>query len=273
MDCSLLCSSVYGILQARILEWVAIPFFRGSSQARDRSLVSWIAGRFFTIWATGETLQLFLVRWISLLLIHILYFPLSVVDFYDSHTCDMWNRESESHSVVSDSLWHHGLYSPWNSQGQNTGVCSLSLFQGIFPTQGSNPGLLHCRQILNQLSHKGSLIFEIKWLQILKHTSKTYYQISLHHIFYISKSKHRKCRNWIHSSNIFQYKSQFLSKANEGLIVEACKKKMLPKLCIGFFIFMDSRKAFYWENVKLINLIFNTSCACAILCSFSQPAF
>ena len=63
---------------------------------------------------------------------------------------------SESHSVISDSLWPHGLYSPWNSPGQNTGVDSLSLLQGIFPTQGSNPGLLHYRQILYQLSHKGS---------------------------------------------------------------------------------------------------------------------
>ena len=57
---------------------------------------------------------------------------------------------------VSDSLWPHGLYSPWNSSGQNTGVGSLSLLQGIFLTQGSNPGLLRCRWILSQLSHKGS---------------------------------------------------------------------------------------------------------------------
>ena len=63
---------------------------------------------------------------------------------------------SESCSVVSDSLRPHELYSPWNSPGQNTGVGSLSLLQGIFPTQGSNPGLLHCRRILYQLSHKGS---------------------------------------------------------------------------------------------------------------------
>ena len=51
--------------------------------------------------------------------------------------------ESESCSVVSDSLWPHVLYSPWNSPGQNNGVGSLSLLQGIFPTQGSNPGLPH----------------------------------------------------------------------------------------------------------------------------------
>ena len=46
--------------------------------------------------------------------------------------------------------------SPWNSPGQNTGVGSCSLLQGIFPTQGWNPGLLHCRRILYQLSHQGS---------------------------------------------------------------------------------------------------------------------
>ena len=65
-------------------------------------------------------------------------------------------RKSESCSVMSDSLQPHGLYSPWNSLGQNTWVGSLYLLQGIFPTQGSNPGLLSCRQILYQLSHKGS---------------------------------------------------------------------------------------------------------------------
>ena len=51
-------------------------------------------------------------------------------------------------SAVSDSLRPHGLYSWWSSPGQNTGVGSLSLLLGIFPTQGSNPGLPHCRQIL-----------------------------------------------------------------------------------------------------------------------------
>ena len=55
---------------------------------------------------------------------------------------------------MSDSLRPHGLYSPWNSPGQNTRVGSLSLFQGIFPTQESNPGLPHCRRILYQLSHQ-----------------------------------------------------------------------------------------------------------------------
>ena len=66
------------------------------------------------------------------------------------------HSESESCSVVSDSLRPHGLYRPWNSLSQNTGMGSCSLLQGIFPTQGSNPGLPHYRQILYQVSHKGS---------------------------------------------------------------------------------------------------------------------
>ena len=64
---------------------------------------------------------------------------------------------SASHSVTSNSLRPRRLHSPWNSLAQNTGVGSLSLLQEIFPTQELNPGLLHCRWILYQLSHKGSL--------------------------------------------------------------------------------------------------------------------
>ena len=61
-------------------------------------------------------------------------------------------------------LQRHGLYRPWNSPGQNIGVGSLSLLQGIFPTQGLNPGLPHCRQILYQLSHQGSPSIDINQL-------------------------------------------------------------------------------------------------------------
>ena len=69
--------------------------------------------------------------------------------------------ESVSLPVVSDSLLPHGLQParvlcPWGSPGKNTGVGCYSLFQGIFPTWGLNPGLLHQRQILYHLSHQGS---------------------------------------------------------------------------------------------------------------------
>ena len=62
---------------------------------------------------------------------------------------------------MSDSLWPHGLGSPWNSPGQKTGVDSLSLLQGIFLTQKLNQGLLHCRRILHQLRYQGSPIYNI----------------------------------------------------------------------------------------------------------------
>ena len=69
----------------------------------------------------------------------------------------MKESENESCSVMTDSLQPHGLYSPWASPGQNTGVRSLSLLMGILPTQGFNASLLNWKQILYQLSHNGSL--------------------------------------------------------------------------------------------------------------------
>ena len=66
-----------------------------------------------------------------------------------------------SHSVMSDSLRPYALkparlLCPWNFPGKNTGEGSHSLLQGIFPTQGSNLLLLHCRQILYHLIHQGN---------------------------------------------------------------------------------------------------------------------
>ena len=66
------------------------------------------------------------------------------------------HTKSESCWVVSDSLRPHGLRSPRNSPGQNTGVGILYVLQGIFLTQESNWGLLHCKRILYQLSYQGS---------------------------------------------------------------------------------------------------------------------
>ena len=84
-------------------------------------------------------------------------FPPGFVIKWDDTCISTVHATSDSRSGVPNSLRPHGLYSPWNSPGQNTGVDSLSLLQGIFPTQGSNLGLPHCRQILYQLSHREAL--------------------------------------------------------------------------------------------------------------------
>ena len=76
-----------------------------------------------------------------------------------------------------------GLYSPWNSPGQNTGAGSLSLLQGIIPTQGSNPGLPNCRQILYQLSHQGSPITKKEskqWRVQVERQARMHQGVSLH---------------------------------------------------------------------------------------------
>ena len=95
-----------------------------------------------------------LFAFLFLLLIFLLYFIFCHFT-YNVSCCRLLWLVGESCSVVSNSLQPHGLYSPWNSLGQNTGVGSLFLLQGILPAQGLNPGPLHCRWILYQVNHKG----------------------------------------------------------------------------------------------------------------------
>ena len=113
MDYSLQGSSVHGIYQARILEWVAISFSRGSSQPRDWAWVSCTAGRLLTGWVRREV------------------------------------QKSESDSVVFGSL-----NSPGSSPGQNTRVGSCFPSPADLPIPRINWVLLHCRQILYQLSYQ-----------------------------------------------------------------------------------------------------------------------
>ena len=103
---------------------VAISFSRGSSQPRDRSRVSRIVGRRFTVWATREV------------------------------------KKSEVAQSCSDSLRPHGHQAPLSMGFSRQEYWSGLPFPspGNFPTQGSNPGLPHCRQTLYCLSHQGSLI-------------------------------------------------------------------------------------------------------------------
>ena len=113
MDCSPPGSSVHGILQARKLEWVAISSFSRSSQPRDRSQVSHIAGRFFTIWATREA--------------HI----------YPHFHCSV----QFSHSIVSNCLWPHGLQHarpPWPSPTPGTYSNSCPETRWCHPTISSS---------------------------------------------------------------------------------------------------------------------------------------
>ena len=82
-------------------------------------------------------------------------------------------------SVLSNSLQPHGLYPtrllcPWNFPGKNTGVGCHSLLQEIFPTQGLNPGLPHCRQTLYRLSHLRPAAKELSWLNLAKNDRATW---------------------------------------------------------------------------------------------------
>ena len=117
------------------MEWVAFPFLKGSSQCRDQTQVSHIAGGFFNSWATREAQEYWGGQPIPS--------PADLSDpgielgspilQADSLLGYQGSPESESCSFLSDSLPPHGLYNPWNSPGQNTGVGSLSLLQVIFP--------------------------------------------------------------------------------------------------------------------------------------------
>ena len=102
--------------------------------------------------------------------------------------CILSESESVSHWVVSDSLWPHGLWPakllcPWNSPGKNTGVGCHFLLQGIFPTQGLNPGLLHCSQILYQLSHQGRSPLYFKYIRVNGNVSMIFDCGVINHLF------------------------------------------------------------------------------------------
>ena len=114
-DCSSPGFSVHEILQARILEWISIPSSRGISQPRDRTLVSCIAGRFFTIWATRKSYT------------RIMLFK----SFSVSTSMENFSSVQFSHSVVSDFLRPHGLQHarppcPSPTPGVYSNSCPLS---------------------------------------------------------------------------------------------------------------------------------------------------
>ena len=115
MDCSPPGSSVHGILQARILEWVAISFSRGSSQPRDRTQVFRIAGRRFNLWATREAQVLykyyyfyFAIHWFHLVLCVPWFIPAVYIPAVHSCLTDVYHFSTElyqnlfSHFLLMD---------------------------------------------------------------------------------------------------------------------------------------------------------------------------
>ena len=124
--------------------------------------------------------------------------------FPERYHCWVFVVEVEA-KVMSDSLQPHGLYSPWNSPGQNTGVGSFSLLQGIFPTQGSSPGLPHCRWILYQLSHEGGPRI-LEW------------------VAYSFSSRPSQPRSWTRvSCTAGRYFKSWASRDSQGLVVNRIK--------------------------------------------------
>ena len=108
-------------------------------------------------------------------------------------------------------LQPHGLYSLWNSVGQNTGVDSLSLHQEIFPTQGSNPCLLHCRWILYQLSPQESPRI-LEW------------------VVYPSSSKSSWSRSWTRISRITgRFFTTWAIREAQGFIIQGSVQMAPPQ--------------------------------------------
>ena len=100
--------------------------------------------------------------------------------------------------------------SPWNSPGQNTGVGGLSLLKGIFPTQGFNPGLLHCRQILYYLSHKGNPRI-VEWV--------AYKAVSEHELVHCNVEQHtcrKLLKDWVIRWRIEQECHRQTSRGNNS---------------------------------------------------------
>ena len=120
---------------------------------------------------------------------------------------------------MSDSLWPHRIYSPWNSPGQNTGMGSLSLLQRIFPIQGSNPGLLHFGQIFTSWAIREaqehwvvslSLLQEIFLTQELN-WSLLHYRVILYQLSYKENQKSDTCG--LLSGKPFLFKDSLIKSA------------------------------------------------------------
>ena len=159
VDCSPPGSSVHRIFHARMLEWVAMPSSRGSSQPRDQTQVSHIAGRFFTSWDTRETLRrgILITYSQAVKLVTIPGYILCSAGGSSSYMC-VHAQSLQSCPTLCDPV-DYRLFCSWDSPGKNAGVDCHALLYGIFPAQGLSLWLLClqcCWRILYPLSHKGN---------------------------------------------------------------------------------------------------------------------
>ena len=177
-----------------------------------------------------------------------------------------FSGERKSHSVVSNSLRPHGLFSPCSSPGQNTGVGNLSLLQWIFLTQESNQSLLHCRQILYQLSYQGKLCIKhnilfsytafwskIKMRNLLKKSKNA---TSLISYFLISQ---------LHAGFCLHHTSETdLTKVTNSLVTSATIIHSFVRAILLSFYFPDTLCSWYAPTCSAIRLL----CTLCFLCYF-----
>ena len=150
-----------------------------------------------------------------------------------------------SHSVVSNSSWPPGLepaslFYPWNSPGKNTGMVCHSSLQRVFPTQISNPGLPHCRQIVYHLSHKGSPSIKLQeTLKCVWANGKTS----------LGSTKREDINMKIrHGLN-------YVTKSHSGVGLLSCNERS----GIVFIIFLCTK-------LFTVSGIFYSNCVCSIFC-------
>ena len=146
MDFSPPGSSVHGIFQARILEWVAISSSRGASWPRDQTYISHIAGWFFVIWANNNDSKSETCSVSDSLWARGIIFQARILDW----VAFLFSRGSfQPRDRTQVSCIAGGFFTSWATRKpKNTGVGNLSLLQWIFPTQESIWDLLRCRRIL-----------------------------------------------------------------------------------------------------------------------------
>ena len=163
-------STVHGILQAGILKWVAFPFFRGSSQTRDWTQVSRIAGGFFTSWATREahiSLYLFSCKWKRCerrCIVSTIFSPLPPPSFGTRSSSNLDDHSSLQIHLLPPVLSHRDLYPLYHPNDDFKTHVSLS--HPGFKSSGA-PRSLHNRLLLSDTSAQWSLPISLASPQIL----------------------------------------------------------------------------------------------------------